>query len=54
MSDGTSAYVARYDFASSTWTALGGVGTGEGQLEGPVTALALDDGDMNKLYAAGV
>jgi hypothetical protein len=50
LSDGISAYVAKYDFGSSTWTAL----ASSDQLSGPVTAMALDDGDVDKIYAAGV
>lgn len=49
LSDGTAAYVAKYDFGSSAWTTLA---SGD-QLSGPVTAMALDDGDVNKIYAAG-
>nr|KIR49806.1 hypothetical protein I312_00898 [Cryptococcus bacillisporus CA1280] len=46
LSDGTVAYVASYDFGSSSWTALG-------SLSGPALAVAVDDKNTTNIFAAG-
>lgn len=53
MSDNTLAYVARYDFDNSSWTALG-TGTGDNSLPGPATAVAADNANVNSVFASGM
>lgn len=47
LADGTSANVAKYFFSNSSWVA---VGSG---IPGPVTAMTVDDGNINSIFAAG-
>ena len=45
---GATAYVAQYDFAVGIWSGLPGAA-----LAGPVSALAVDDGNAQNIFAAG-
>lgn len=45
---GATAYVAQYDFKVGAWSALPG-----SALAGPVSALAVDDGNAQNIFAAG-
>ena len=47
LSDGTPANVAKYFFANSSWVAVGA------GIPGPVTAMTLDDGNINSIFAGG-
>lgn len=49
LSDGTVAAVARYSLNNGTWTVVGS----SFELPGPVTAVEVDDGNENSLFAAG-
>jgi hypothetical protein len=49
LADGTSAFVARYDFDNSTWTAIG-----PNQLPGPATAITADNGNTQSIFASGM
>ncbi|PWN50996.1 hypothetical protein IE53DRAFT_68983 [Violaceomyces palustris] len=42
-----------YDFDTQIWTALGSVGTGNGQAPGPATAASVDDLNINSIFVAG-
>ncbi|KAF7793786.1 hypothetical protein EIP86_004907 [Pleurotus ostreatoroseus] len=49
LADGTSANVAEYAIANSTWSAVGNAG----DLPGPVTAMEVNDGNSSSVFAAG-
>ena len=49
LADSTSANVASYAFSNKTWTA---VGDGS-DIPGPVTAVEIDNGNANAIFAAG-
>ncbi|KAI5123973.1 hypothetical protein M0805_006385 [Coniferiporia weirii] len=49
LSDGTTANVAMFAFDNSTWSAVGGGSS----IPGPVTALAIDNGNSSSIFAAG-
>lgn len=54
MSDGTLAYVAAYAFSNATWTTVGTIGAAAGALPGPVTAMTVDDRNMDAIYVSGL
>ncbi|KIK97216.1 hypothetical protein PAXRUDRAFT_10306 [Paxillus rubicundulus Ve08.2h10] len=49
LSDGTSANVAQYSFANTTWTAIGNPTA----IPGPVTAVEVNNGNLSSIFAAG-
>ncbi|KAI0356179.1 hypothetical protein OH77DRAFT_1536521 [Trametes cingulata] len=49
LADSTHANVAAYSFSNSTWSSVGN----GGDLPGPVTALEIDNGNMDRVFAAG-
>ncbi|GJJ06441.1 hypothetical protein Clacol_000633 [Clathrus columnatus] len=50
LSDGTSSNVAAFDFSNNTWSSVGN----GAQIPGPVTAFAVDNGNMSSIFAAGI
>ena len=49
LADGTGANVAEFAVPNSTWTVVGD----SSGLPGPVTALAVNDGNSSSIFAAG-
>lgn len=49
LPNGTTTSVAQYSFPNATWTAVGN----PTDIPGPVTALAVDDGNSSSIFAAG-
>jgi hypothetical protein len=49
LSDGTITSVAQYSFTNGTWESVGS-GT---DLPGPATAIEVNDGNVNSIFAAG-
>lgn len=47
--DGSTTNVAQYNFANSTWAAMGN----SAEIPGPVTAVTVNNGNSSSIFAAG-